>query len=78
MQDAGRKKIQVIKAIRQNTGLGLKESKDLVDQAPSVVLANVPEDVASSAAATLTAAGAEVFIQAQCRLPVSQHHQWHH
>ena len=63
LRDAGRFQIRVIKELREHTGLGLKESKDLVDQVPTVVLANAPEDVASAAAATLSAVGAEVFLR---------------
>ena len=63
LRDVGRKKIQVIKTIMENTGFSLKESKDLVDLAPSVVFAGLPEDVASEAAAILTAVGAEVIVR---------------
>ena len=46
LNGAGDKKIQVIKVVRAVTGLGLKEAKDLVDGAPSVVKEDVPKDEA--------------------------------
>ena len=45
LKDAGAKKIQVIKVVRELTSLGLKEAKDLVDGAPSTVKENVPKAV---------------------------------
>ena len=48
LKDAGAKKIQVIKVVRELTGLGLKEAKDLVDGAPSTVKAGVTKDEAAS------------------------------
>src|ERR1044072_7373392 len=44
LKDAGGKKIQVIKVVRELTGLGLKEAKDLVDGAPQTVKAGVSKD----------------------------------
>src|SRR4051794_40548201 len=44
LRDAGAKKIQVIKVVREITGLGLKEAKDLVDGAPQTVKAGVSKD----------------------------------
>ena len=44
LKEAGGKKIQVIKVVREITGLGLKEAKDLVDGAPQVVKAGVSKD----------------------------------
>src|ERR1700704_479897 len=47
LKDAGAKKIQVIKVVREITGLGLKEAKDLVDGAPQTVKAAVSKDEAA-------------------------------
>jgi len=55
---AGAKKIQVIKVIREITGLGLKEAKDLVDGAPQTVKAGVSKDEAAQLKAKLEAEGA--------------------
>jgi large subunit ribosomal protein L7/L12 len=57
---AGDKKIQVIKEVRALTSLGLKEAKDLVDNAPKPVLENVSKEDADKAKAQLEAAGATV------------------
>src|SRR3990172_534269 len=59
----GAQKIQVIKAVRGLTSLGLKEAKDLVDGAPANVLEAVEKEVAEKAKATLEAAGATVHPQ---------------
>ncbi len=48
LKEAGAKKIQVIKVVRELTGLGLKEAKDLVDGAPSAVKTGVTKDEAAS------------------------------
>src|SRR5438445_3645057 len=48
LKDAGAKKIQVIKVVREITGLGLKEAKDLVDGAPQTVKAGVSKDEANT------------------------------
>jgi large subunit ribosomal protein L7/L12 len=53
----GENKIQVIKAIREVTGLGLKEAKDLVEAAPSTVKEGVSKDEAAKIKAALEAAG---------------------
>src|SRR5215213_4261134 len=53
LKDAGAKKIQVIKVVREITGLGLKEAKDLVDGAPQVVKAGVTKDEAAALKAKL-------------------------
>jgi large subunit ribosomal protein L7/L12 len=58
----GPKKIQVIKAIRALTNLGLQEAKALVEAAPSPVLQGVPKEVAEDAKAKLEAEGAGVTI----------------
>ena len=47
LKEAGAKKIQVIKVVREITGLGLKEAKDLVDGAPQTVKAGVSKDEAA-------------------------------
>jgi large subunit ribosomal protein L7/L12 len=59
----GESKINVIKAVREITQLGLKEAKDLVDAAPKPVLENVSKDDAEKAAAKLREAGATVEIK---------------
>ena len=60
---AGDKKIQVIKEVRALTNLGLKEAKDLVDNAPKPVLERVPKEQADAAKEKLEAAGASVDIK---------------
>jgi large subunit ribosomal protein L7/L12 len=57
---AGDKKIQVIKAVRELTSLGLKEAKDLVEGAPKPVLEGVNKDEAAAAKAKLEEAGGSV------------------
>jgi large subunit ribosomal protein L7/L12 len=60
---AGGQKIQVIKVVRAVTGLGLKEAKDLVDNAPNAVKEGVAREEADSIKAQLEEAGAEVEIK---------------
>lgn len=60
---AGDKKIQVIKVVRELTGLGLKEAKDLVEAAPKAVKEAVSKDEANAAKAKLEEAGAKVEIK---------------
>ncbi len=60
---AGDKKIQVIKVVRELTGLGLKEAKDLVDGAPKPVKTGVAKEEADSIKAKLEAEGAKVEIK---------------
>jgi large subunit ribosomal protein L7/L12 len=60
---AGDKKIQVIKVVREITGLGLKEAKDLVDGAPSTVKEGVSKDEANAIKAKLEEQGASVEIK---------------
>jgi large subunit ribosomal protein L7/L12 len=60
---AGEKKIQVIKAVRELTNLGLKEAKDLVDAAPKSVLERANKDDAEKAKAKLEEAGASVELR---------------
>ncbi|MDF1762975.1 MAG: 50S ribosomal protein L7/L12 [Oleibacter sp.] len=59
----GDKKVNVIKAVREITGLGLKEAKGLVDNAPSAIKEGVSKEDADAAKATLEAAGAVVEIK---------------
>ena len=54
----GDNKVNVIKAVREITGLGLKEAKDIVDAAPKVVKEALPKDAADEAMKKLTEAGA--------------------
>ncbi len=63
LTDVGANKINVIKAVRELTNLGLKESKDLVESAPKPVKENVSKDDAAAAKAKLEAAGAKVEIK---------------
>ena len=63
LTEVGAKKIQVIKVVRQLTNLGLKESKDLVDGAPSTVLQAVSKEVAEDAKTKLEAEGATVQVK---------------
>jgi large subunit ribosomal protein L7/L12 len=60
---AGDKKIQVIKEVRALTNLGLKDAKDLVDNAPKPVLEGVPKDEAEKAKEQLEAAGGGVELK---------------
>ena len=60
---AGDKKIQVIKVVRELTGLGLKEAKDLVDGAPKEVKSGVSKEEAESIKAKLVEQGASVEIK---------------
>ena len=61
--EAGEKKVNVIKAVRELTGLGLKEAKAVVDGAPAMVLEAVTKDAADKAKATLEEAGAKVELK---------------
>jgi len=63
LKEAGAKKIQVIKVVREITGLGLKEAKDLVDGAPKTVKENVSKDEAAQLKAKLEAEGAAVDVK---------------
>ena len=62
LKEIGAQKIQVIKAVRELTGLGLRESKDLVEGAPSNVKEGVSKEEAEAARARLEEAGATVEI----------------
>jgi len=61
--EAGEKKVNVIKAVRELTGLGLKEAKAVVDGAPALVLEAVAKDAADKAKAALEEAGAKVELK---------------
>jgi len=63
LKDAGAKKIQVIKVVRELTGLGLKEAKDLVDGAPQTVKAGISKDEAAQVKAKLEEQGATVEVK---------------
>lgn len=63
LTDAGANKVSVIKAVRELTGLGLKEAKDLVDGAPKPLLEKVSKEAAEDAKAKLEAAGASVSVK---------------
>jgi large subunit ribosomal protein L7/L12 len=63
LKEAGAKKIQVIKVVREVTGLGLKEAKDLVDGAPQTVKSGVSKDEANAIKAKLDEQGATVEIK---------------
>jgi large subunit ribosomal protein L7/L12 len=63
MKSAGQKKIQVIKEIKEITGLGLKEAKELADKIPAVIKENVSPDEAASIKEKLEAAGAEIELE---------------
>jgi large subunit ribosomal protein L7/L12 len=63
LKEAGAKKIHIIKVVRELTGLGLKEAKDLVDGAPSVVKSGVTKDEAATMKAKLEEQGAGVEVK---------------
>jgi large subunit ribosomal protein L7/L12 len=63
LKDAGAGKLQVVKVVKDLTGLGLKEAKDLVDGAPKAVKEKVSKAEAEDLAAKLKEAGAEVEIK---------------
>ena len=63
LTETGEKKVNVIKAVRELTGLGLKEAKAVVDGAPGIVLEAVSKDAADKAKAALEEAGAKVELK---------------
>ncbi|MEV0273198.1 50S ribosomal protein L7/L12 [Hamadaea sp. NPDC050747] len=63
LENDGGKKIQVIKVVRELTGLGLKEAKDLVEAAPKAILEKVNKETADKAKAKLDAEGAGVTLK---------------
>ncbi|MBR3931538.1 MAG: 50S ribosomal protein L7/L12 [Tidjanibacter sp.] len=60
---AGQSKIPVVKAVKESTGLGLKEAKDLVDAAPKAIKEGVSKEEAEALKAALEEAGAEVEVK---------------
>jgi len=63
LKSGGAQKIQVIKALREITGLGLKEAKDMVDAAPKIVKENLKKEEAEEVKSKLEAAGATVELK---------------
>jgi large subunit ribosomal protein L7/L12 len=63
LKSAGAAKLQVVKAVKELTGLGLKEAKEIVDSAPKEIKENVAKDEADALKAKLEEAGAEVEIK---------------
>ncbi len=63
LKSAGGNKIAVIKVVREITGLGLKEAKEVVDNAPKAVKEGVSKDDADAISKKLTEAGAEVEVK---------------
>ncbi len=63
MINAGQAKLQVVKVVKEMTGLGLKEAKDLVDAAPKAIKEGVSKEEAESLKASLEEAGAEVELK---------------
>ena len=63
LKSAGASKLQVVKAVKELTGLGLKEAKELVDGAPSNIKEDIAKDEAEAIQTKLTEAGAEVELK---------------
>lgn len=63
LTEAGGQKIQVIKAVKEITGKGLKDSKDMVDKAPTVIKENAPKEEAEELKKKLEEAGASVTLK---------------
>jgi large subunit ribosomal protein L7/L12 len=63
LKSAGAQKLQVVKVVKESTGLGLKEAKDIVDGAPGMVKEGVSKDEAEALKKALTEAGAEVELK---------------
>jgi large subunit ribosomal protein L7/L12 len=63
LDEIGPNKINVIKAVRELTGLGLKEAKDVVEAAPTAIKENVTKDEAAAARAKLEEAGSKVSVK---------------
>ncbi len=63
LKDVGAEKIKVIKVVREITGLGLKEAKDVVDGAPSTVKEGIPKDEAEGIVAKLKEVGATAEVK---------------
>lgn len=63
LEAAGEKKIEVIKVVRELTGLGLKEAKDVVDNTPSKIKEGIPKDEAMAVKAKLEEKGAKIEVK---------------
>lgn len=63
LKSAGAAKLKVVKAVKELTGIGLKEAKDLVDSAPKEIKENVPKDEAEMLKSKLEETGAEVELK---------------
>jgi len=63
LKSAGQRKLDVVKAVKSATGLGLKEAKDVVDRAPGVVKEKISKAEAEAIKASLEEAGAEVEVK---------------
>lgn len=63
LKNAGAQKLQIVKLVKELTGLGLKEAKALVDEAPKPIKEGVPKDEANALKAQLEEAGAEVELK---------------
>lgn len=63
LKSAGAAKLAVVKLVKELTGLGLKEAKEIVDKAPSAIKEGVPKDEADSLKSQLEEAGAEVELK---------------
>jgi large subunit ribosomal protein L7/L12 len=63
LKDAGAQKLAVVKAVKELTGLGLKEAKDIVDGAPSPIKEGVSKDEAEALKKQLEEAGAQVELK---------------
>ncbi|TQS76084.1 50S ribosomal protein L7/L12 [Ornithinibacillus gellani] len=63
LENAGASKIKVVKAVREITGLGLKDAKDMVDNAPKAIKEGVSKDEAEEVKAKLEEAGATVEVK---------------
>ena len=63
LKSAGANKLAIVKLVKELTGLGLKEAKDLVDAAPSVIKEGVSKDEAEGLQKSLTEGGAEVELK---------------
>ena len=63
LKAAGPNKLQIVKLVKELTGLGLKEAKDMVDGAPKTIKEGLPKDEAENLKKQLTVAGAEVELK---------------
>ena len=63
LKSAGANKLQIVKLVKELTGLGLKEAKDMVDGAPKTIKEGLPKDEAQNLKKQLTEAGAEVELK---------------